>query len=357
MARLPGLGLADDALAFVERNLHRVRNGIKVIADVDRPVVGASPKHTVFRLGRTEVWRYDGSPRPDRLPVVLVPSVINRSDVLDIRPGGSFVERAVDSGLDVFMVDWGVADERDASRGLSSYVDDHLPRAIEAVLDTTGAEGVVLFGYCMGGLLAVLATAAHRELPIRALLALTTPVDMSKMGFPLDVLRTGKMTIDQVLDHRGLVPEKLLDQGIRMVRPTSLIIQGAEVWQHLWNDEYVVGYRSIETWARGHVPVPGQALADLLELATDDKPADGRFDIGGRVVNLRDINCPVLTVVAERDTLVPTAASEPLLRLVGSKDKRQITMPVGHIGVVVGRRASACMDEMVAWFHEKGTVQ
>ena len=356
MARLPGLGLADDALAFVERNLHRARNGIKILADVDRPVIGASPKHTVFRLGRTEVWRYDGAPRPDRLPVVLVPSVVNRSNVLDVRPGGSFVERAVDSGLDVFMVDWGVADERDASRGLSSYVDDHLPRAIDAVLETTGAEGVVLFGYCMGGLLAVLTTAGHPELPVRALLALTTPVDLSKMGFPLDVIRTGKLTIDHVIDHRGLVPENLLDQGIRMVRPTSLIVQRAEVWQHLWNDEYVAGFRSIETWARGHVPVPGQALIDLVALAKSDQPAAGHFDVGGRRIDLADIECPVLTVVAERDTLVPAEASDPLMRLIGSHDKQEIKMPVGHIGVVVGRRASVCMDQMVEWFHQQATV-
>jgi poly[(R)-3-hydroxyalkanoate] polymerase subunit PhaC len=357
MSRLPGLGLADNALGFVERNLHRVRNGIKLIADVDRPVIGASPKQTMFRHGRTEVWRYDGERRSDRLPVVLVPSVINRSNVLDLRPGGSFVERAVVSGLDVFMVDWGVADERDAARGLTSYVDEHLPRAIDAVLDTTGADGVVLFGYCMGGLLAVLTTAGHPELPIRALLALTTPVDLSKMGFPLDAMRTGKLTIDQVVDHRGLVPEKLLDQGIRMVRPTSLVIQGAEVWQNLWNDAYVSGFRAIEGWARGHVPVPGQVLVDLLELATSDEPAAGRFAVGGRIIDLGDIECPVLKVVAERDSLVPTSASEPLMRLIGSLDKQEIVMPVGHIGVVVGRRASICTDQMVAWFHDHAAVR
>jgi polyhydroxyalkanoate synthase len=128
------------------------------------------------------------------------------------------------------------------------------------------------------------------------------------------------------------------------------------MWQHLWNDEYVTGFRSIDAWARNHVPVPGRALIDLVALATSDEPAAGRFDVGGRMIDLGDITCPVLTVVAERDTLVPAAASEPLMRLIGSDDKREINMPVGHIGVVVGRRASACMDEMVDWFHARATV-
>jgi hypothetical protein len=37
--------------------------------------------------------------------------------------------------MDVFMVDWGVPDERDADNDVETYVDEYLPRAIRAVAE------------------------------------------------------------------------------------------------------------------------------------------------------------------------------------------------------------------------------
>ena len=82
--------------------------------------------------------------------MLLVPSLINRSHIWDLRPGDSFVEDMQAQGYDVYLVDWGVPDERDAHNSMATYVDEYLPAAVAAVRDTSGADPVVM-GHCFGG--------------------------------------------------------------------------------------------------------------------------------------------------------------------------------------------------------------
>lgn len=54
-------------------------------------------------------------------------------------------------------------------------------------MSLTGADQVDLFGYCLGGVLTILALAGHRELPVRGVILLATPIAMSDLG-PLTAL-------------------------------------------------------------------------------------------------------------------------------------------------------------------------
>jgi poly[(R)-3-hydroxyalkanoate] polymerase subunit PhaC len=65
-----------------------------------------------------------------------------------------------------------------------------------------------------------------------------------------------------------------------------------------------------------------------------------RLTLGGDTVHLRDVTLPFLTVRATRDHIVPTAATAPLIDLVGSPDKHELALDAGHMGLVVGRTAA-----------------
>ena len=96
---------------------------------------------------------------------MIVHSLVSRSYILDLRPGNSAVEYLVDAGFDVFMLDWGVPDELDATTASSTYVDEYLPRAVAAVRRETGCDEVTMAGYCLGGVIAMLYAAAAADAP------------------------------------------------------------------------------------------------------------------------------------------------------------------------------------------------
>jgi pimeloyl-ACP methyl ester carboxylesterase len=111
-------------------------------------------------------------------------------------------------GFDTYMLDWGIPDERDADNGLDTYVDELLPAAVQAVLETSGADEVNVIGYCYGGLLSLLLGAAHPELPVSSLITMATPVDFDEMGMFGRMFDKDRLAPDDLLDETGNVPPR-----------------------------------------------------------------------------------------------------------------------------------------------------
>jgi polyhydroxyalkanoate synthase subunit PhaC len=325
----------------VERALRRGRNGLHYAAGTHRPKVGQTPKDVVWTRHKTQLWRYRNDQVRFRPPVVIVHSLVSRSYVLDLYPGNSAVAFLLRSGLDVFLLDWGVADDADAGNALETYADEAIPAAVAAACDAAGTSDVTLLGYCFGGVLSLLACARHRELPVRNLVLMATPVDFDGMQSITSLVREGRLDPEDIIDSTGNVPPEVVENAFRLLKPTAEVSQYATLWENLWNDEYVEGYQAMGQWTRDHVPFPGAAFRQTVEqLVRRNALVEGTLELGGEAVDLRQIRCPVLNVIAERDHIVPLPAAEPLPRLVGSEEAEELRLAAGHVGLVAGRSAA-----------------
>ncbi|MBV9196712.1 MAG: alpha/beta fold hydrolase [Solirubrobacterales bacterium] len=326
--------------ADVERNALRARNGIKLVAGVGKPRLGQTPKDLVWSRGHAQLWRY----RSDRVtlqpPLLIIFSLVSKSYVLDLQPGNSFVEHLQSAGFDVFLLDWREADERQAGERLEDYADGYLPEAVAHTGEAAGADTVNLFGYCYGGVLSLLYAAHHPDAALRSLTVMATPVDFSKWGLWRD-LADHELPLDAILDEDGNVPASTIRQGFRLLKPTGEIRQYATLLDNVWNDAYVTAYQAMTGWSNDHVPFPGAAARQTLEmLVRDNGFVCDRVRLGGDLVRLSDIRFPLLTVIAERDHIVPEPVAAPLPELVGSEDNEVLRLDAGHVGLVVGRTAA-----------------
>lgn len=324
----------------IERNRLRARNGIRVAAGTAKPPVGQTPKDVVWRSGRCELWHYRSDKVSLSTPLLFVYSLFNRSYIVDLRPGNSLVEQLLNAGFDVFLLDWGVPDERDAANTLEDYVDYYLPAAIERVREVSDADTVNMLGYCFGGLLSVLHAAHHPDTPLRSLSVLTTPADLQQMGPLGDILGRSGLDIDTVLDEDGLLPPGVIAQGFRSLAPVAEVTRYANLLEKLWSDEYVAADQAMAGWSTDHIPLPGGVARQLSEWTRTNPLINGRIVLGGDRVRLSDIRMPFLHVTANRDHIIPEASSSPLIYLVGSPEKEQMRLESGHIGLVVGRSAA-----------------
>jgi polyhydroxyalkanoate synthase len=325
----------------VERAIRRGRNGLRYAAGTSRPKVGQTPKNVAWRRHKAQLWRYRADAVRFRPPVVIVHSLVSRSYVLDLYPGNSAIAFLLRSGLDVFLLDWGVADAADAANTLETYADDAIPQAIAAARRTAGTDDVTLLGYCFGGVLSMLACARHPDLPVRNLVLMATPVDFTGMQAITALVREGRLDPDDIVDETGNVPPEVVENAFRLLKPTAEVTQYATLWEHLWNDEYVNGYQAMGQWMRDHVPFPGAAFRQTIEqLVRGNALMEGTLELGGERVDLGRIRCPVLNVIAERDHIVPLPAAEPVTRLVGSEEAEELRLTAGHVGLVAGRAAA-----------------
>ena len=171
---------------------------------------------------------------------------------------------------------------------------------------------------------------------------MATPVDFRAMGAMVALLDEGRLTADDLIDDSGNVPADALYSGFYMLAPTTEVAQKATLLENLWNDEFVEGFQAMGQWSRDHVPFPGAAFRDMVELLIRQNVLmTGSIRVGGRRIDLADVRGNVLNALAERDNVVPPAAVEPVMELVGDPAKREeLRLPGGHVtfGTGKGRR-------------------
>jgi polyhydroxyalkanoate synthase len=324
----------------VERSVLRARNGLRLMTGVGKPETGASPRDAIWSAEKVRLYRYRSDDRQWSTPLLFVHSLVSKTYVFDLAPGNSFVEAMLRRGHDVYLLDWGTPDELEAGNTLETYSDDYIPAAVRAAMSASGADDVNVFGYCFGGILSLLYAAGHVDDPVRSLSVLATPIDFAEMGALASAVRDGHVDAEDLLDDTGNVPADVIAQGFRMIDPMSAVTEYVDLWQHMWNDDYLRSYRTVMAWAKDQIPFPGAAFVQMQnELVRPNVLATGRVPLHGGEVDLADIRVPFNNIIGEKDTIVPPAATIPLTSIVGQGDGTETRLHAGHVGLVVGRTA------------------
>src|SRR5260221_346332 len=145
--------------------------------------VAPTPKDTVFRDGKASVYRFrrEGRSAGTHVPVLLVPSMINRWYVLDLRRGASLAAAlTASSPSDIYCLDWGIPEDEDRYLAWDDVI-ARLDRVVRFLLRKTGAPRVQIVGYCMGATVSAIYTALHPE-RVAAFMNLAGPIDFSEAG-------------------------------------------------------------------------------------------------------------------------------------------------------------------------------
>ncbi len=86
----------------VERTVRRSLKLLQMCLEPPKVKVGATPHREIYRRNKLRLLRYE--PRAERIyrvPLLMVPSMINRHYILDLLPGRSLVEYLLSRGIDV----------------------------------------------------------------------------------------------------------------------------------------------------------------------------------------------------------------------------------------------------------------
>ena len=334
------------APSLLKRQALRTRNGLAHLAGLRSPEVAQTPRDLVWQRETARLWRYRSDDRSIRAPLLIVHSLVSKSYILDLQPENSMIRYLVGEGFDVYLLDWEPAGPADAENTLETYAAGLIPGAIAA----TGADELTLMGYCFGGDLALLTAAAGADdLPIRNVVALTTPCDFHAIGFLADMFRAGRLDADDVIDETGLVPAAVMDAAFQSIKPTDQLVQPLNLWEQLWSAERAENFLALNGWTRDQVPFPGATFRQTVELLVrDNRLASGELPFAGGTVRLKDIKRPFLNIYCEQDTIVPAPSAEPLTGLVGSRDATELQLEVGHVGLVAGRYAEEVARPAIA---------
>jgi polyhydroxyalkanoate synthase len=314
-----------------------------------------TPKDTLLRDGTASLYRFrrpDQVPAEAGMPLLLVPSMINRWYVLDLRRGASMAESLTRAGLDTFCLDWGIPEAEDRYLTWADVI-DRLARNVRAVKRITGAPRVGVLGYCMGATLSSVYSALEPD-SVAALVNLAGPIDFSKSGFLGDMVNPRHFDAEAIAAAGNMSPASM-QAGFTALRPTTQLAKWVTLLDRGMDPTFMEGFNALDTWASDNIPFPGAAYATYIgELYQQNLLVKGQHFVKGRRADLKNIRCPVLTITADRDAICPPAAATALNDCSGSTDKEVLSVAGGHVGAVVGSKASKVLyPHLAAWFKKR----
>jgi polyhydroxyalkanoate synthase subunit PhaC len=303
----------------------------------------------VWRAGGTALIDHGG----DGVPALFVPSLVNRGWVLDLVPGQGMLSWLAGRGIHPYRVEWGSPGEEERDFDIAAYVGERLEPALAEVTRRSGRRPV-LAGYCMGGLLA-LAAAIRRPDAIGGLALLAMPWDFhaenaarsAAIGtlyqavrplfrllgeFPIDAIQALFATHDPIVALRKFRRFAAFDPASTEAR----------------------NFVALEDWLNDGVPLTLPVANEaMLGWYGANETGQGQWSVGGVKMGPAAVTAPSLVVVPGGDRLVPPASAAAVIPRL--RHAQRLDLPLGHIGMVVGRHAERSLWAPLAdWIREIG---
>ena len=307
-----------------------------------------------------ELWR-EGSTRlldyapAGGVPVLVVPSLVNRSYVLDLMPDRSLLRRWAAEGLRPLLVDWGRPGAAERGFDLTGYI-LRLERALDLTLEAVGPPAAAV-GYCMGGLLA-LSLAQRRGPDLGGLVLLATPWDFhAERGEEARRVGAVGAALMPFLEAWGELPLDLLQGFFAMVDPLQaprkfLAFAGLDP-----ASDKARLFVALEDWLNDGVPLTtGVARECLVGWYGENLPGRGVWEVAGEAVRPERLELPALVVVPGADRIVPPLTAFALAERIPGAER--LDPHAGHIGMVVGGGADRLMwDPVRHWIEALGAAR
>ncbi len=309
---------------------------------------GYSEKDAVYREDKLTLYRYrpiaDSAGLP---PVVIVYALVNRPYMMDLERDRSLIRRLLGLGLDIYLIDWGYADGADRYVDLNDYINGYLHRCLDVVLRAHQIPSTTLLGVCQGGTFSLCYAALHPE-RVRNLVIMVTPVDFKT---PDNLLSrwVQSIDVDALVAAHGVVPGEVLNAAYVSLLPFRLLQQKYVNLLDAGSDQAQMdNFMRMEKWIFDSPAQAGAAFAQFTRwFFKENRLLKGTLEIGGRKVDLKNIQQPILNIYGKQDHLVPPSASTALEGLVGTTDYVALGLDVGHIGMYVSGRAQRELPQAI----------
>jgi polyhydroxyalkanoate synthase len=287
----------------------------------------------------------------DKPVVLLVPSLVNRSYILDLRPDHSFSAWLAAAGFRPLVLDWGDPGKIERDFTLTDYIAGRLDRALDHATVVAGGPVAVL-GYCMGGNLA-LALAQRRRHDIAALAILATPWDFRADAPPgsahIDLFQP---QIEMLLTQSGGLPVDLIQTLFHSLDP-MLVMRKFLKFQKLDPDgAAATAFVALEDWLNDGVPVVENVAKEcLLGWYGENRPYHGQWQVAGQAVSPASITCPSLLTIPAADRIVPPNSALALAAIM--PHARLLRPPLGHVGMMASAHAvNAVWQPIADWLKQ-----
>jgi polyhydroxyalkanoate synthase len=313
------------------------------VPQIARDVQVATTRHdVVYEEDSLKLLHYKNDHSIDlKEPVLVCFALVNRPYILDLQPDRSVIRQLLRRGFDVYMIDWGIPTAADRTLRLQDYVCRFMKNVANFVCAHSESSKLNLLGYCMGGTMSTMYTALYPE-QVKNLILMAAPIDFSDNESLLNLwTREEYFDVDGLVDAFGNCPGSFLQSSFQMMKPVQNYVEKYLGFaEKMDEDTYLENFFAMERWVNDNIPVAGETFREFVKhLYQQNQLIMGELTLHDRPVKLQNITCPLLTLVATDDHLVPPNSTLAIEHYVSSKFVQHMSINAGHIGLAVSSKA------------------
>ncbi len=288
------------------------------------------------------------------IPLLLVPSLVNKSNIMDITEEKSLLRWFSRHGIKTYLLDWGDFLKNDIKDiDFEELIETKLAKAIQAVSEIEG-KPIDVLGYCMGGTLLPVVLSLVSD-HIRRMILLASPWDFHLKEADLtQSVRLWSPTVLPVLAQRGHLPAEWIQAlfaSLGSGAATQKFIRFSKMDQDSVEAKLFV---AVEDWLNDGVNIPADIAQHCIQewfiknsLASGDWCLPGYDDCTEKLEK-------VLIVASHGDRLVPFGSALRIKEALACNKIDTLELQCGHISLIVGKKAvENVWNPILEWLQEK----
>lgn len=307
-----------------------------------------SPREAVLEKDKLTLYHYKAVNQPAsvkvKTPVLIVYALVNRPTILDLQQGHSAIAQMLESGLDVYLIDWGYPDESDKHLDLDYYINQQMDACVDYICNSTEIKQLSLLGVCQGGVFSLCYSSLYPQ-KVKSLVTLVTPVDFQTKSDTLSNL-VRHINIDLMVNTMGNISGTMLSNSFLSLGPYYLQLKKylnlVDTTEQLdeKSKQRIAHFIHMERWI---FDCPDQAAEAFREFVKDCYQQNllikNSLKVGGCHIDLSSLDIPVLNIYAKQDHLVPPESSKALGKIIQKKHYNEMAVTGGHIGIFVSPKS------------------
>jgi len=299
--------------------------------------LGITPGKVVYRNDLFELIQYAPQTASTfEVPLLCGPPWINKYYIMDLAPGRSFVEWAVQHGHTTFAISYKNPDASMRDVSFEDYLVRGLYQATKVVREITGAPKINIVGLCLGGTLTTMLLAYLAELRqdwVNCATLLNTLVDFSEPG-PISAFidpHSIEVLIRKV-EKRGYIGAEQMANTFSLLRANDLVFNYI-VKNWLMGEEPPAF--DLLAWNSDSTRLPAKMYTSYLRSCYQENLlAKGEMVITGKKLRPSKVKQDVFVLAAVEDHIAPWRSSFKTTQLWGGKVKFVLSSS-GHIAGIV----------------------
>jgi len=299
--------------------------------------MAATPGAVVYRSDLIELIQYTPqSEKVHSVPLLFCPPWINKYYIMDLAPGKSLIEWAVQHGHTCFAISYRNPDASMRDLGFEDYLRQGPLDAVRVVREITGATEVNTVSVCLGGTLTAIALAQNAAIADRSIKSATflnTHTDFTVPG-ALGIF-TDEATVaglEKQMAKDGFLDSDKMSHTFDALRANDL------VFSYVVNN-WLMGKKppafDLLVWNKDSTRMPAKMHSQYLRSCyLNNEFARGEFEVDGQRLQPGKVDIDTYVLAAVDDHIVPWISGYKTTQLFGG-DNRFVLSTSGHIAGIV----------------------